>query len=272
MNNGATAVQQLCEAVQAMQNQLGVLQAQNTELRQAQPGAPGMQLDDAVLACVPPHLQQPALQPAKRKRLQAPYPRAEGLPKHLRDDNGFASKAVQDATTRKWAITSLSTFQREALDIARVAAVAWQRSSSVQDPQQRVQHLQQAMRDVLVLACDNAQRMARVQLDSTFEAAGVKGTASLVDFAHDIDPDDPNILQAAHVESMQECRKFYNGVQSKNKTSDRPNGAGGRRRRPGGRNGGRQGWRGGRGRPAWRGGRGGYSGGSGDRQQRSDDA
>ena len=256
MNYDAPADQQQLQAMLLnLQQQVTVLQAAAAQRAGA---GDALALNDEIKACIPPHLQLSPMDQMQRKQLLRAYPKLDGgLPKCIKDDNGLAAKAVGDATQRKWLITLVPTFQRDNLDVARVAASALQLSiQDNDDPASKFEQMQHALRDVLVLACDNAQKLAETQLKLTFESAGAKGAYSLMDLGpntEDLD-DDGNILQQSHIEAIQELRKFNNAFKSS------LTGGGGQRnhstyRGDNGRGGS------GRGRSAknWRGGRGNYN-------------
>ena len=204
----------------------------------------------------------------QRKQLLRAYPKLDsGLPKCIKDENGLAAKAVGDATQRKWLITLVPTFQRDNLDVARVAATALQLSIQANDdPASKFEHMQHALRDVLVLACDNAQKLAETQLKLTFESAGAKGAYSLMDLGPDTEDldDDGNILQQSHVEAIQELRKFNSTFKSSLPAPQ--HGSRGGQRNYNDRGGNRRGFGRGRGSKNWRGGR----GNSNNRDRRND--
>ena len=69
-----------------------------------------------------------------------------------------------------------------------------------------------AVRDITVLAADNAQRLADLQIKGVFDAAGVKGAHSFVRNGGgddvDIELDDTNVVQQVHVEAMSDLWKL----------------------------------------------------------------
>ena len=259
MNYDAPADQQQLQAMlRHLQQQVTVLQA-----AAAQRSGDALALNDDIKACIPPHLQLTPMDQMQRKQLLRAYPKLDGgLPKCIKDDNGLAAKAVGDATQRKWLITLVPTFQRDNLDVARVAASALQLSIQANDdPASKLEQMQHVLRDVLVLACDNAQKLAETQLKLTFESAGAKGAYSLMDLGpntEDLD-DDGNILQQSHIEAIQELRKFNSAFKS-SLTVPPHGGGGGQRNHNTYRGGnGRGGFGRGRGANNWRGGRGNYN-------------
>jgi hypothetical protein len=278
MTNNEVNAQQLMEQLQQMQRAVIQLQADNAQLaRQQQDLASAktttLQLCDDVVACLPAHLQLRQLEPDERKKIIKAYPKSEpGLPKPLRDDNGLATKAIKDGASRKMAITTIPGFQKDHLEVTRIAVAAWQLALDLDDPARQAELMGKALRDIVVISCDNAQKLATSQLKLTFEGAGAKGAYSLLDLdaKHidddhqlDIDFDNVNILQHAHVEAITEMCKFNSDLDKAKKlgstprTRNRYDGRGGRG--GGGRGGGRGRGRGrgyGYGSKNWRGGRG----------------
>jgi hypothetical protein len=222
-------------------------------------------LHDDIKAAIAPHLQQSPLEDTDRKKVLSRYPKSDAFPKPIKDDNGLAGRAIPQ-TEKKWVCNHLPSAQKDALDILRVAATGWQAALATPDngPAQ-LDTLFTVVRDIVVLATDNAQRLARTQLKQTFELGGAKGAYSLMDLGPDsqaLDERDYNILQQAHIESLQELKRY-------NKTVDEAKGnnnnkSGGRGKGRGGYgNGG--GWRsrgGGKGRGGYGNGGGWRSGGS----------
>jgi hypothetical protein len=231
--------QQLGAALQAMQQQLDVLQRQNVELKREQERRTGaLELHEEILALFPAHIQVDPMDATDRKRLLSKYAKCDQLPGHLKDDNGLAGKAMGDGAHRKWALTHMQTIQKDALDLLRVSAVGLQGALELPDSNARSAHLMGALRDVCALSCDNAQRMARTQLDHVFETANAKGARSLLDFTangDDLDTRDTNIIQQAHIDAMQDIRKFHTSVTANRKQQG--NGKGRQLRARGGRGG-----------------------------------
>ena len=215
---------------QALLNQMAHLQAQLQHLQAAAANdqrGDALQLHQDIIACIPGHLQQVCMDASQRKQIMRAYPKSTpDLPKIIKDDNGLGAKAISDATSRKWLTSLVPTFQRDNLDVARVAAAGLQLSFDFDgDSAARVQHLHGTLRDVLVLACDNAQKLAETQLKLTFEAAGAKGAYSLMDLSpttQDLDFSDGNLLQQSHIEAIQELRKFNASFIKPNNNKHRP--------------------------------------------------
>ena len=183
-----------------------------------------IQLSEEVAACVTPHLQLRPLEQSERQGIIRGYPRADDLPQAITDRNGLAAKTLYDPKDKKWVSNLLPGLQRNSLDIVRVAAAGWESSldESV-NLAERVRLLQVCIRDVLTLACDNAQRMAKHQLEATFESVGATGAYSLLNF----DPDtmdfeirDPSILQQAHVEAIRDIRSFNGSLEAARKAAN----------------------------------------------------
>ena len=97
--------------------------------------------------------------------------------------------------------------------------------------------------DVTALPSDNAQRMARTQVETIFDAAVVKGAMTFISLNGDqeqeveIDLGESNILQAVHVGAMREIKKYARAVQPERKQNFNRNGRKGGRGREGGRRG-----------------------------------
>ena len=268
-DDGKINVAELGTTLAALQQQIDTLQAQNLELKRQQDRRDGVQLHDDILALFPAHIQREPMASTERKRMLAKYAKCDQLPVSLKDDNGLASKAMGDGTSKKWVISHMQTTQKEALDLLRVGALGLQGALGIPDDAARAAHLLVVLRDVVSLSCDNAQRLARTQIEHVFEAAQAKGAYTLMDFAQDsedIDDKDTNIIQQAHIDAMQDIRKFNASVKNNNNNNNNKgtrSGKGGGRgntfnpRRFGGRGGS---WRGSgsRGGGSWRSGGGSY--------------
>lgn len=224
MNDDASTINpdKLAGALEAMQARLHALEASNAELRRQNEAksAKHVELHPSIVELFAPHLQLRPMEASDRKRILAAYPKSEQLPQPLKDDNGLAAKALGDATGRKWVLTNLAALQKDALEILRAAATGLHVACSAAEPAERLQHLEHTVRDIISLAGDNAQRMARTQLEHIFEAAGTKGARSLLgtDISdNDIDVRDANMLQQAHIDAMQDIRKFHSSVEQARK-------------------------------------------------------
>ena len=182
-------------------------------------------LSDVVAAAVCPHLQCRPLEASERRSLLSDYPRPDQLPSPITDANGLASKTLNDSAQRKLVLTTLPQLQRDALDAGRVAAAAWEHSLSLIDPDAKAEYLLQAVQDILGLSIDNAQRMAKTQLELTFESAGAKGAYSLLNLeprTDDLDFRDPSLLQQAHVECIKDIRSFNGSLEAARKKREGP--------------------------------------------------
>ena len=140
------------------------LKLRQVEDRQAahhdRPSRAELELSEEVASCVTPHLQLKPLRPDDRKRVLSGHPRVAGLPKPTKDNNGLASRAIQGAQERKWLTATIPQLQQDALDVLRVAVAGWEQSQSFIEPEAQAQVLLSALRDVVVLAQENAQRLA----------------------------------------------------------------------------------------------------------------
>ena len=241
--------------LQRMQEQINALQQANADLRNTEAAKRDrIALRPEVRDLFAPHLQYKQMDAAARKRAINNYPKSHQLPQALTDANGLAAKAVGEGPAKKWALTTLPALQREALDVLRVAAVGLHAARNNSNGEARIIQLEQALADVITLASDNAQRMARTQLEAIFDAAGTKGAMALINLDPDadhqveIDIADTSILQAVHVDAMQEIKKYARAVQPEKKQPGGRGGRGGRRGNGGkgggkGRYGNRSNWR-----------------------------
>jgi hypothetical protein len=247
-------LQAVHEQNEQLKHQNKMLQQQQAELTQKLARTARLELRADILEAIPPHLQLKPMEAGERKALLGKYPKAEkGLPKPLRDDNGLGAKAVQDTHERKFLFINIPLFQKEGLDILRVSAVSWDQAATAAeagDLQQSVNILFGAVRDITVLAADNAQRLADMQIKGVFDAAGVKGAHSFVRNGGgedaDIDLDDTNVVQQAHVEAMSDLWKMASHLRPARNAKDqkrndgfRGHGRGGGGKGGGGKGGGR---------------------------------
>ena len=259
---------QLQQQQQQLQQQIQQQQLQHAmelqRLRKDQRDKPDRQdrriaLTDEVAAAVSPHLQCKPLEPAERRSLLSEYPKPDQLPAPITDANGLASKTLSDTAQRKLALTILPQLQRDALDVGRVAAAAWEHSLSLADSDDKAEYLLQAIQDILGLSIDNAQRMAKTQLELTFDSVGAKGAYSLLNLepnTQDIDFRDPSLLQQAHVDCIKDIRSFNGSLEAAKKAANARN-VGQKDNRGGNRNDngrgrGRNRYRGGRDSKNWR--------------------
>ena len=100
----------------------------------------GREVDDRLADLVTPHLQLIPLPNEDRKRLLAPYPRYN-LPASIRDANGFGGRTIANPEAKRWVTSHLPQFQREALDVARIACAAWHQAHQAGSQDERVQLL-----------------------------------------------------------------------------------------------------------------------------------
>jgi hypothetical protein len=272
-NNNLQAIQQ---QMAALQEHLQLLQASNAQLHQSNAQLQHERAlreetlipDDSPLRdYIEEHLQHKPLEKDVRTKALRKYHKLKGLPKALTDKNGLAAKAVGDGHARKMVLTVLPALQKECLDALRVAAAGYNHAAQ-HAPNDRVarEYLERTLLDVCRIICDNAQRMARTQLETVFEAAGAKGATTLLnhdDIDDDMDLDEPCILRESHVDAIKKICKYHAGIsKNKPKSNNRNDRRGNQWQRRSGRRGrgGYGGGRGGRGGGGFGGGRGGYGG------------
>jgi uncharacterized membrane protein YgcG len=260
--NNENQLQELQNAMAALQAKVGELQTSNAKLQHEAALRDEIEMAADLRNYIPSHLQAKPMDTAIRKKAIRKYHKVKGLPQPLTDKNGLAAKAVGDGHAKKMVLTILPSLQRECLDALRVAASGLTYSTRARDHEKARHYLEQTLADVCGIISDNAQRMARTQLETVFEAAGTKGATTLLDL-DDVDDDDleePCILRESHVDAIKKTRKYLEGIaQAKPKSSNNKNNNQRRWRRNNYR--GRGGGGKGRGRGGWRGGS--YGGGRG---------
>jgi hypothetical protein len=223
----------------ALQQTLEQLTARLTELenRPAQ-RAEREDLRDDIKSAITPNLQLAPLSDADRKAIvkARDYARFDDIPKPIKDTNGLAGRALRDSPVKPVLINALPGFQSDALDLAHMAAAAWQRLAQP-DPAlgDGRAFCEQFIKDVLVLSMDNAQRLAKWQLKKTFEISGAKGAYDLMDLnpgSTDLDEKHPSLFQQAHIDALQNLKGYNKSVDTiktpKTPKTDRRQGNGGR--------------------------------------------
>jgi hypothetical protein len=182
-------------------------------------------LHQTISDSIAPHLQSEPMDESQRKAVVNRHLKLDDLPKPIRDANGLGTRALGNTADKKWITNHLPGLQADALDVVRIAAATWHLGlTSDLSPEARRQLYEDSIKDILVVAMDNAQKMARTQLKQAFEAAGAKGAYALLDFSpdsQDLEPGDTNLFQPAHVHALQELRK-YNATIDSAKKSDKP--------------------------------------------------
>ena len=219
----ANAFSQQNGRIQELQAALLALQQQIAAGQQGQePQRPDRHerrdLHEEVSQAIPPHLQLVSeTSESDRKRILSKYPIFNDLPRAIEDTNKLAAPAIKDAATRRWIIDRLPKLQQRAIDITRVAAAAWDHNLDESDNnEQKLTYMLQAVKDVAILATSLAQSLAKTQLQSTLEAAGVPGAYSLLHLASDepkIELSEHTIFQTPHIQAIKEFRSFSKTVQ-----------------------------------------------------------
>jgi hypothetical protein len=224
---------ELNNVLQTMQAQLSAQAAELHALRAQQNGTstkPKLVLGDILGALVAPHLQLAPSDTTERKRILGSYPKIDGFPECIKDDNGMATRAIADTEQRKWVTERLPAIQRDHLDVARVAAATWELAFMAEEPEQRLRLFDKGLRDIIALSINNAQRSAETQLKQSFKGAGAEGSYSLLDLTPNtlqLDMADNNVFQQAHLDAMAELRKFKQSIDA-NKKADTPSRGGGK--------------------------------------------
>ena len=210
----AAALQFAMEKIAQLERQVGELQ--NQKLQAA--------LCEKVQGFVPPDLHIKSLLTAEdRKSKLANYRKFESFPTAKVDQNGLVGKIFSGQGQLKQAVTELSKHQRNALDIARIAADTWDSCLEGEPSNEMFERALKALRDIMELSFDNAQFMAKKQLEHVFEAAQAKGAYALLHFdtseGSDIDLCSDEILQPAYVKAIESFRKISKSVEPHKKQS-----------------------------------------------------
>ena len=202
--------------------QIAVLQEQVAALQAGAPQAGEKHtLRDEVRQKIPFHLQVGSqLTADERKTMLAKWRKFENWPLPLADKNGLAGKVLQGQGQLKQFVTSdISKFQRNELDITRMAADAWDFCLN----QECTERAMQALQDITILSADNAQFMAKKQLECIFEGAKAKGSYALLRMDQseqsDIDLASAEIFQPTYADAVKEFRKISKTVEPQSKPS-----------------------------------------------------
>ena len=215
--------QRLLQQEQLVQQQQAMLHRQNEYLaaqHQRKQATEGGELHPNVKDAIPPHLQCEPMEREQRKRLLKPYPKLKQLPKPIKDRNGLGARAIASKEDKKWIVTHLPALQRDALEVARVSLAAWDAYLRTGGNEQ----LLEAIKNVTALATDNAQRIAQLQLQQTFEASGAKGAYSIMQLTPDsseLDFSEHTLFQQAHIEALQDLKKYTSTIDQA-KRNDKP--------------------------------------------------
>ena len=258
------------------------LQATQLAVLQQQAGQRGdgdklteLELDEDIACCIPPHLQLAPPDPKERRKIISKYPNVH-IPKSIKDENGLAAQAIGSngkdcINIKKWVTERYPATRREHLEVVRVAAGAWQRAGQLKqaDPAAAFDLMVTALRDIIALSCESAQVAAKLQLKQVLEAAGQTSAFSLIDLSVNtvqIDFDNTNVLQQAHLDAFAELKTFRGAIEAtrpkgqQHKPNHQGGGGGGYNNSGRGKGGGGKGGKGGKG--GGKGGRGGKGGAS----------
>jgi hypothetical protein len=238
--------------------QLAALNAQQVQQRENKRDSEAeLVLAPQIAACIPPHLQLAPLESADRKRILRRYNKVKCMPKCIKDDNGLAAHSIgsDKPEIKKWIHDRYPLLQRQHLDIARIGAVSWQEACALRDenPAGAAEILVTAIRDIITLACDNAQCAAQQQLKQTLDAAGQSPVYALLDLSADstiLDYENTNVLQQAHMDAFTDLKDFRGAIDA---ARPKQNGAGRGVGQGGNNRGGRGRGKGGKGRGRGRG-------------------
>ena len=208
------ALQGLHQKIQEQEQRIAQQQGQINLLTSISPAkvkGGGIELAQPIRESFAPHLQIKPLTQAERNAVVKRYPKPGQLPKPITDENGLGARAITGASDKKWLLTNIPQFQRDAIDVLRMATSAWQSALTARSAEEQAKILLSAITDITGIAGDNAQKLAQAQLKTTFEAGGAKGAYTIMDLAGDsaeIDFNEHSLFQQAHIEALQDLKKY----------------------------------------------------------------
>ena len=158
-----------------------------------------------------------------RSKILRGYPKIRKGPQPLTDYNGLAGKLLQAHKQKQVITKDLPGYQRDDLDVLRIAAQGWSAALNYDDnddPAQAIQQACQALRDITYIVCDNAARKAKQQLQLTFEAVDAKGAYAVCDLDPksndcELDASCHSIIQDMHVAAITRIKKLSNSCKQK---------------------------------------------------------
>ena len=148
------------------------------------------------------------------------------------------------------------------LEVLKLAALGWHTSLQEQNSE-NFKNMASILQNITLLAADNAQKLAKYQLQEAFSAADAEGAYALCKLESDESElvlDDHSVFQECHVQALTKYRALTKEVQKQKVADYKGNKQRGYQSRP---------FRGGRGSFRGRGGRGRGRGGRGDYKDRS---
>ena len=202
----------------ALQRQINFLAQQLQELqgRQQQQKGQQYQLHPHVQVLLPPHLQLGRhITAADRTKITKKYAEPVDFPKAIEDENGLAAKALPQEQ-RDWTTKTLPKLQRQELESIKIAAAGLHMALSNADGARKFEFMSACLRDIIILSVDNAQKMAKSQLQEAFKAAKAPGAYALCKLESldsELQLSDNSIFQACHVEAIKTFRSYSSIVQ-----------------------------------------------------------
>ena len=167
-------------------------------------GATTITIDPDIRAMYTPHFQIPPLESSKRKEVLNRYPRIEPLPQALIDGNGLATRGIKSTDVRSQITNKYPAHQRDVSDLLRVAVGTYQR---IRQNTFQLSELPRFIADIIAIASDNGQRLAKAQLDLSINTRQQQGANSLVD-REKFDVTDLNVIQESHVKAISQLSRF----------------------------------------------------------------
>jgi hypothetical protein len=196
MDVALQTIQQQVQQIQELNARLGNLESKQ-QVRDNE-----LTMYDELRDDVPSHLAYARIPQGERKKILNSYAKVADLPQPLQDGNGLATRGIQNKFVKQVISTHYCKAQREALDVLKVATSALiQLKSNVQIDVGKI------LRDIVAITVDNAQSLAKQQLQLSLEARSQKASESLLS-EEKIDVSDTNIIQERHVLAMSELYKF----------------------------------------------------------------
>ena len=202
--------------IQQLQQQLAESNARQQELIRAQKLTTVHELHPLVREIVPTHLHVKPFKAEERKQLLTTK-KFKNLPRALKDHNGLALRGIKSEQTKKFINNDLFNMQKRELELATVACAL--ADEFAKDSYSKASAAD-AIARITKLAYDNAQHMAKLQLETCFKFRGLKGAETMVDY-NELDPEDGNIFQQCHIDAIREMDGFRKVVDRPRRT--RPN-------------------------------------------------
>lgn len=249
-NAQAQAIYEMQQAIIGMQHRIQEQDQVNADLRREHQNLASrtianrdsqrnVELHPDIAGLIAPHLQCASrVKKDERGRILRKYPTFARFPEAIEDGNKLASSCLGEGANRKVILGSMVRFQQDTLDLVRIATSLLQVVSTATDnginADQIIGQLRDGLADLVVLGSDNAQRVAKHQLQEALKCAGAEGAYSLMGLESeepDLEVTDHNLFQEAHVDAIKKFKTFSGAVKQKS-LDDWKSKAQGKRRLP----------------------------------------